>query len=108
MEEVYTLNEKAIKKVYDRLANMHRGKNGKPDNANWITYQDIEYFMKVDMQEFGFLKKDVRYVFGMSKMTVIDEFTGQRSDGLYQKLRYVEFLEVLARIAELFFEGSEM
>ena len=108
MEEVYTLNEIAIKKVYDRLALMHRGKNGKPDNANWVTYQDIEYFMKVDMKEFGFLKKDIRYVFGMSKMTVIDEFTGQRSDGLYQKLRYVEFLEVLARIAELFFEGSEM
>ena len=43
----------------------------------------------------------------MSKTTVTDEF---HKDSLqnYHSMSYTEFLEFLARIAELYFEGSEM
>ena len=43
----------------------------------------------------------------MSKKIVQNEF---EKDSLseYNKLSYIEFLEFLARIAELYFEGSEM
>ena len=43
----------------------------------------------------------------LSKMTIVDEGT---LDALitYNKLIYVEFLEFLSRIAELYFAGSEM
>ena len=40
--------------------------------------------------------KEVRFSFGMSKMTVRDEI-GNREE--YEKLRYVEFLEFIGRIA---------
>eukprot|EP00353_Schmidingerella_taraikaensis_P003867 CAMPEP_0185570962 /NCGR_PEP_ID=MMETSP0434-20130131/3068_1 /TAXON_ID=626734 ORGANISM="Favella taraikaensis, Strain Fe Narragansett Bay" /NCGR_SAMPLE_ID=MMETSP0434 /ASSEMBLY_ACC=CAM_ASM_000379 /LENGTH=49 /DNA_ID=CAMNT_0028186191 /DNA_START=1959 /DNA_END=2108 /DNA_ORIENTATION=- len=43
----------------------------------------------------------------MSKMSVVEE-TSSEAKVLYQKMVYVEFLEFLGRIAELYFEGSEM
>ena len=43
----------------------------------------------------------------MSKVQLEDEFN-KESMTHYMKLSYVEFLEFLARIAELYFEGSEM
>jgi len=43
----------------------------------------------------------------MSKMTVVEE-TSPDSKQIYNKLVYVEFLEFLGRIAQLYFEGSEM
>ena len=43
----------------------------------------------------------------MSKMTVVEE-THQDALVTYKKLLYVEFLEFIGRIAEQFFEESEM
>ena len=43
----------------------------------------------------------------MSKTIVQNEFD-KDSLAEYNKLSYIEFLEFLARIAELYFEGSEM
>ena len=49
----------------------------------------------------------VREAYALCKMTVVNELelSGELQ---YKKLQYVEFLEFLARIADLFFEGSEM
>lgn len=52
-------------------------------------------------------KAHVKYAFTMCKMSVIEE-TAPEAVGIYQKLQYVEFLEFLGRVAELYFEGSEM
>jgi len=49
----------------------------------------------------------VREAYGMSQMTVVNE-TNVKEFENYSKTKYVEFLEVLARIAMLMFEGSEM
>ena len=43
----------------------------------------------------------------MSKMSVVDE-TANEAKIAYNKMIFVEFLECLGRIAELYFEGSEM
>lgn len=43
----------------------------------------------------------------MCKMSVVDE-TSREALKLYAKISFVEFLEFLARIAELNFKGSEM
>lgn len=43
----------------------------------------------------------------MSQMTVVNETNPKELEN-YQKTKYVEFLEVLARTADLMFEGSEM
>ena len=52
------------------------------------------------------LEKDVIYNFAMSKMTVPDE----NVDGpqKYGQLAFVEFLEMIARVAHQKFKGSEM
>lgn len=42
--------------------------------------------------------EDLNYCFGMSKMTVIDELTHAKK---YFKLKYVEFLEFIARLASV-------
>ena len=44
---------------------------------------------------------------GMSKVSIADEFTKDSLQN-YHMMSYTEFLEFLARIAELYFEGSEM
>ena len=52
-------------------------------------------------------KTQIKNAFVMSKMSVIEETNPDHTD-LYHQLLFVEFLEFLARIAELYFEGSEM
>ena len=49
----------------------------------------------------------VREAYALCKMTVVNELD-QSGELQYKRLQYVEFLEFLARIADLFFEGSEM
>ena len=49
----------------------------------------------------------VKYAYVMSKMSVVDE-TSHEALSTYNKMIFVEFLEFLGRIAELYFEGSEM
>ena len=52
-------------------------------------------------------KDGLRSAFVVCKMIIIEE-TAQDAEMQYKKLLYVEFLEFLARIAVLYFEGSEM
>ena len=49
----------------------------------------------------------MRTAYVLSKMTVVLE-CNQEARITYNKLIYVEFLEFLGRIAELYFAGSEM
>ena len=63
----------------------------------------IELFTKVDQQ---LLRKEVVFCYGMSKMTVTNENT-REGEKLYNQIKYVEFLEMIGRIADLKFRGSE-
>ena len=49
--------------------------------------------------------KEVRFCFGMSKMTVKNEFTQYEE---YDKLRYVEFLEFIGRVAAMRYPDDSM
>lgn len=52
-------------------------------------------------------EKEVLYCFGMSKMTV--PFENEDTDAAkYDKLLFVEFLEMIGRVAEYKFRGTEL
>ena len=52
-------------------------------------------------------RNDISKAFGMSHMTVVQE-TNPSCLKYYKFIYYVEFLEMIARIAIILFEGSEM
>ena len=52
-------------------------------------------------------KAQIKAAYVLSKMTVVEELSNEATI-TYNKLIYVEFLEFLGRIAELYFAGSEM
>ena len=63
--------------------------------------------MREEVKHLRFTHKQIKAAFGMSKATVVSEFErGALAE--YKKMSYVEFLEFLARMAETYFEGSEM
>ena len=49
--------------------------------------------------------KDAAYCYGMSKMTNTQENTEAQK---YDKLSFVEFLEMIGRVADFKFRGSEL
>lgn len=49
-----------------------------------------------------------KQAFGMSKMTVADEFRAPEVRGSYHQIEFVEFLEVICRVAVLKFKGSDL
>ena len=50
--------------------------------------------------------KDATFCYGMSKMTVANE--SEEATLKYKRLQFVEFLEMLGRIADLKFKGTDM
>jgi hypothetical protein len=46
------------------------------------------------------------YCYGMSLMTVVDE--ARESTKGYKRIQFVEYLEMIGRIADMKFKGSEM
>ena len=51
------------------------------------------------------MEKDAIYCYGMAKMTVVDEHQHSKK---YQYLSFVEFIELVGRIAELKFKSTAM
>ena len=70
-------------------------------------YEDIIdlFRYKVDENERMNLK-DIRYCYGMSKMTIEKEIDG--GNKYYNRIKFVEFLEMIGRVADLRFRDSEM
>ena len=103
---LYTMNEGHLRKMYAHYADNNRGHGKKPFNCDWILLEDCyKLFLKDRPLNMG--KDAIKYAFVMSKMSVVEE-TNQEAVNIYEKLLYVEFLEFLARIAEQYFEESEM
>ena len=55
--------------------------------------------------DIGLNEKDATYCYGMSKMTVPNENDDAKR---YNSLYFVEFLEMIGRVADLKFQGSEL
>jgi len=51
-------------------------------------------------------EKDAIFCYGMCKMTVVNE--AEESNVKYKRLQFVELLEMIGRIADLKFRGTEM
>ena len=49
----------------------------------------------------------IKQAFALCKMTVVNE-TSRKATSQYMAVNYVEFLELIARVAELYFRDSEM
>ena len=105
-ELVLSMNEDALRKLYEMYSKTNRGTDKKPHNADYMTYIDCEQLFRDDcpLMLSRFL---LREAYSLCKMTVVNELDAQ-GDLQYQKLLYVEFLEFIARVADLFFKGSEM
>ena len=71
-----------------------------------MTYMEVEQMFREDTP-LKMSKFMLREAFALCKMTVINELDAA-GELQYTKLLYVEFLEFIARIADLFFAGSEM
>ena len=87
IDNVYKTNAAALQDIHNKLFPRY-GANGCSDCVALIANET---------PALGLSAKDVAFCFGMSKMTVKDE-VGSQSE--YQKLRFVEFLEFLARVAD--------
>ena len=70
-----------------------------------MTYQDALNLMIRD-SALNVIEKDAIFCYGMCKMTVINEF--EDSQTKYKRLQFVEFLEMLGRIAELKYRGTDL
>ena len=84
MDQVFKLNHDKLKVVYDKLFPKYN-EVGVRSALELMTKQS-----NVDLSE-----KEAKYCLGMSKMTVKDEVQNHEE---YSKLRFVEFLEYIARV----------
>ena len=103
---VFTLNETAMKNIYNIYAKMNLGKGDKAYNADYMVYEDCLKLMREDCP-LKISRYTVREAYALCKMTVTSE-TDEKGIEQYIKLEFVEFLEFIARVADLFFEDSEL
>jgi len=64
--------------------------------------QAIDLFTK--KSECGINKNDCLYCYGMSKMTLVNENGDSQS---YFQIKFVEFLEMICRVADLKYKSSD-
>lgn len=69
-----------------------------------MTMQDAFNLMMRDTN-IGLIEKDAIFCYGMCKMTCVNE--QQDSSTLYKRLQFVELLELICRIADLKYKGTE-
>ena len=69
-------------------------------------FMDLEDCYNLFMKSTDILhnEKDIMYCFGMSKMTIVNEV---KEDHKYNQLEFPEFLEMIARVAFMKFQGQE-
>jgi len=100
------MNEKPLREIYWRKSQEGKDTLLKPNKADWMNIENCQTLFRGDLP-LKLSHKVINEAYSMSKSTVVSEFE-RNSLQEYSKLNYVEFLEFLARIAELYFEGSEM
>ena len=100
------MNETILRNLFGKYAARGRGMGIKDNNFQGLVPQDVEQMILRDAQLL-IHQSSVKAAYVLSKMTVVEE-TNNEAKTTYQKLIYVEFLEFLGRIAELYFDGSEM
>ena len=87
VDALYKANAVQLNKVYDKLFNVKSQQYEGLRNSIQLLTRDIDI---------GLTERNVKFCFGMSKMTIIDE-TNHLAE--YNKLKYPEFLEFIGRLA---------
>lgn len=106
VELVFTMNMPSIDRIYSKYSKMHQNTEHKAHNQVFMVLHDCIQLFTHD-SKLKLNKRLVREAFALSKQTVVAEL---EPEGMlqYRKLAVPEFLEVIARIAELSFRDSEM
>ena len=92
--------------LYKHYSMMNWGQNGKPYNCDFMTVHECIQLFKFD-SPLALTRAMIRQAFALCKMTVVNE-TDKKASVSYMAVAYVEFLELIARIGELYFRDSEM
>jgi len=100
------MNDRAIRQIYHKKSLENRQTKFKPHNGDYVILLDCQSLFRNDV-DLKLPLKIINEAFGMSQCTIVNEFD-KTALTEYNKLSYLEFLEFLARVAELYFEGSEM
>ena len=106
VEEVFSCNEKAMWELHNMLSKSRKDTSKGPRD-DFVTLADCRILFTEDFKILGLKKADIAAAYAMSKHTVVNEIDA-RQVSTYNRITYIEFLEFIARVAELFFEGSEM
>lgn len=97
VNEVLSGNMSAIREIYQKYM--------KP-KSKFIELDDALKMFQ-DVPDIGVSESQVKYCFGMSKMTMVYE-KSKTAQSSYLELEYVEFLEMIGRVAHVKFIGSEL
>ena len=100
------MNQSYVDNIYSMYMKKNQDTETKAHNAIYVGLVDCIQLLKVDTR-LNVPKRMIRQAFAMCKMTVEKEHDSEGQLD-YLKLSRVEFLEFIARIAELFFAESEM
>lgn len=73
-------------------------------NKKWFDIKDAIMLICKDGMFVQTLEKEVVQCFGLSKMTIVNEF---ESRALYKKLLFPEFLDFLVRVADIVFKTTD-
>ena len=97
IEMIYTLNEVNLQMLFKKYCKKQE---------KTLTEEDVRNLFIRDTN-MPITREMVREAFAMSKQTVINE-TDRESFATYAKARYVEFLELIGRMANILFRGTEL
>lgn len=95
VNDVLEANLENLRKIYKSFETGLKAK---------MNFEDIMTLCTV-MMDIGIMEKDLLFLFGMSKMTVVREIENNEK---YDYLEFAEFLEFIGRMADFKFEGSEL
>ena len=94
---IYTLNEVNLKLLFKKYCKK---------NETTLSEEDIrDLFVRDSTMPIS--REMIREAFSMSKQTVVNE-TDPQQFADYNKARYVEFLELVGRVATILFRGTEL
>ena len=94
--DIYWVNHDPLMKLYTHFHDARKHYMSMDDALN----------LMMRLTPLQLSEKEAKYCYGMSKMTVMDE--AEESTLKYKRLQYVELLEMIGRIADVKFRGSDM
>lgn len=109
VDMVFSMNQTAIQQVHAKYAKLSQVKSSKKkiqDATPTISLQWCEHLIKKDMG-LDVTKKTIQECFALSKSIVVNEHD-RRDLAAYDRMGYLEFLEFISRVSEVWLRETEM